>query len=144
MVFKHRASVLLVTCALLASCAASVPDTATPELTWEEWSEGLLRDGFGEVIPAIPSSGWEHRDASGWFRLGSQVADYNGDGRVDYVRIQDPPGSYNHCIWVDNDHDGFFDVDRMNSFFDVDREVGGKQRRVPEFELARIEMTDPR
>jgi len=79
-------------------------------------------------MPQIPSSGWtadegEHRS---WFQDTSeghwQIADFNSDGAVDYVRYQVPLGSYNHRVWVDRDYDGFFE-----DYTDADPEgAGGK------------------
>ena len=66
-------------------------------------------------MPQIPSSGWmadegEHRSWSQDTSEGHwQIADYNSDGNLDYVRYQVPRGSYNHRVWVDRDYDGFFE-----------------------------------
>ena len=44
-----------------------------------------------------------------------QYSDYNQDGEVDYFRLQDPPGSYQHWVWLDTDYDGYFDTFIGNS-----------------------------
>lgn len=72
-------------------------------------------------MPDVPTSGWnvdegEHRSWSQDTAEGHwQVADYNSDGRVDYVRYQVPRYSYNHRLWLDHDFDGFFE-----KYIDVD------------------------
>lgn len=38
-----------------------------------------------------------------------QASDLNGDGKIDYLRLQKPVDSFNHFVWIDTDHDGFFD-----------------------------------
>lgn len=38
-----------------------------------------------------------------------QASDFNDDGKIDYLRLQKPVDSCNHFIWIDTDHDGFFD-----------------------------------
>lgn len=66
-------------------------------------------------LPQIPASGWTADE--GPYRSWSQetvegrwqIADYNSDGVVDYVRYQVPRDSYRHRIWVDSDYDGYFD-----------------------------------
>jgi hypothetical protein len=89
-------------------------------------------------LPAIPSSGWtvdesKHRS---WHRGTWQIADYNADGRIDYIRIPDPPKSYNHRIWIDRDYDG-----RFEEYSDI----GGKIKidlPVPAFEPANKRSTE--
>ena len=39
----------------------------------------------------------------------AEVSDHDGDGRVDSLRVADPPGTYRHLAWFDEDRDGFFD-----------------------------------
>lgn len=63
----------------------------------------------GPTIPTIPTTGWT-RNGNSWHQNSWQVADMNGDGRVDYLRVQEPAGSFNHRIWIDQDHDGYFDI----------------------------------
>ena len=104
---------LLLTCILSVGCTSSAPSPAIPssEWTWTEWSGALLRGDAPGQMPPIPSSGWTHRDGHhSWFRDGCQIADYNVDGQIDYIRIVDPPSSFAHHIWVDRDYNGYFDV----------------------------------
>lgn len=104
-----RLIALTFTSAIAAGCATA-DDPA--RWTWQQWSRALL-DGTAPVeLPPIPPDGWERRGEHGWFRDSAQVADYDGDGAIDYVRIQDPPGSYDHRVWVDLDGDGWFDARR--------------------------------
>ena len=103
--------------------------------TWSDWSSALLRGVMPAELPPIPESGWSFNGAS-WVRSGGEVADRNGDGRVDYIRIVDPPNSYNHRVWVDLDYDGFIDRD------DGPDQAGrpDPQYKVPLFELANKPM----
>lgn len=94
---------------LLASAACAAP--APAELTWEEWRAALLRSHAPGELPPIPTEGWRLAAPGAWLRYGAEVADRNLDGRVDYLRVADPPNSYRHYIWVDLDHDGRFDSD---------------------------------
>ena len=55
------------------------------------------------------ATGWRASGKNSWVRDNVEVADHNGDGLIDYRRVQDPPGSYRHVIWSDTDADGYFD-----------------------------------
>lgn len=95
------------------------------------WSAALLRGVVPAELPPIPASGWTYNGAS-WARYGGEIADRDSDGRIDYVRIVDPPGSYNHIVWMDLDYDGYFD-----SYPGVDPAGPPDPRfQVPVFELA--------
>ena len=133
---------LLLTCILSVGCTSSAPSPAIPssEWTWPEWSSALLRGDAPGQMPPIPSSGWTHPEGPSWYRDDCQIADYNADGRIDYIRIVDPPSSFAHHVWVDRDFDGYFDVipgAEANSETDPNL-------RVPGFEPAsKLMQTDP-
>ena len=84
-------------------------DSST-DLDWEEWAQKMLSRGFDSELPPIPPLGWTEKTEGSWSRHGAQVADMNLDGRIDYIRIADPPSSYNHNVWLDDDYDGRFDA----------------------------------
>jgi hypothetical protein len=67
-----------------------------------------------------------------WVQHGGEIADHNADGQVDYIRIVDPPYSYNHLVWIDRDYDGYFD-DYPGA---VATGPSDPQLKVPLFELA--------
>ena len=125
-------------------CATSEPTAPSPsvEWTWPLWREALLAGGHVGELPPIPAEGWSHEcqrhcgeHPHSWVRPGAQLADYNSDGRLDYLRIQDPPGSYIHLVWVDHDGDGFFD--RIPGVNEEDITDIRSHVSVPEFEPAR-------
>ena len=96
-------------------CTAAGPaniesfDSTTIEYDWDDWAGHLLHGEFDTELPPIPSLGWTPNSTGSWTRHGAQVADQNGDGKVDDLRIANPPSSYNHVIWLDLDFDGLFD-----------------------------------
>lgn len=124
----------------VAGCRPTLPTepagssrAPAPELTWTEWTAAPLRG----VVPAewlpIPTSGWEFNGSS-WARRGGEIADHNGDGRVDYIRITDPPSSYDCKIWIDHDRDGYFDVGWFEGVPDTDSaDLREPRFRVPLF-----------
>jgi hypothetical protein len=63
-------------------------------------------------LPTIPPFGWsaDKGKHASWHRDLWQIADFNGDGKIDYIRFPDPPNSYNHRTWIDRDYDGRFDM----------------------------------
>jgi len=61
-----------------------------------------------DVLPVLPAKGWVKK-GDAWYQSNIEICDFNADGRIDYVRVQDPPDSFNHRVWIDSDHDGFFD-----------------------------------
>lgn len=89
----------------ISACAAP----ATREWSWESWRTALLRDLSPGELPPLPSAGWRQAAPGVWARDDAEVSDYDGDGCVDYLRVVDPPSSYRHLIWVDLDHNGYFD-----------------------------------
>lgn len=125
------------------ACAAIEPSTSSPPLewTWPQWRQALLDGDHVGEMPPIPAEGWSHECerhcgeyGHSWVRPNAQLADYNEDGRIDYVRVQDPPGSYVHHVWVDHDGDGYFD--RIPGFNEVDITEVAPHLRVPEFDPA--------
>jgi len=118
--------------ALLAgACRAPHDAPPVPEPSWSEWSRALLAHRAPGKLTPVPFSGWTHDYGNTWYRDNAQISDYDGDGRIDYLRVVDPPDSYMHHIWVDTDHDGYFD-DRIPT-----AKAPDPDQRVPEFELAR-------
>ena len=109
MILPRRTSAIVLLLVGLAT-AACVAGGRTAEWSWERWSRALLDGTPPTQLPPIPAAGWTAAAASGWTRDSAQVADYDDDGVVDYIRIQDPPGSYNHVVWIDRDRDGVFDT----------------------------------
>jgi hypothetical protein len=77
------------------------------------------------ALPALAAEGWtaDKNGHASWFKGDWQIADFNEDGKIDYVRFPDPPGSYNHRIWKDQNCDGRFDTYSSN-------QTGGKTIRV--------------
>ncbi len=70
----------------------------------------VLVSGCSEKREVISeATGWRAINRNSWVRDNVEVADHNGDGLIDYRRVQDPPGSYRHVIWTDTDTDGYFD-----------------------------------
>ncbi len=110
-----RLLIVLVIC-LPASCASDSGDGGGSTVgdqaeawTWERWSRAMLGGAATADLPPIPSEGWRQDAERSWSRFGAQVADFDADGRIDYLRIVDPPGSYNHRVWSDHDRDGYLD-----------------------------------
>lgn len=100
---------LFLGCSSHQACHCDDAKQETRVLAWEEWSSQMLLGSFGANLPRISAEGWSPEKAGSWVRSGAQIADYNLDGRIDYLRIVDPPGSYVHHIWVDRDNDGYFE-----------------------------------
>jgi len=63
-------------------------------------------------------SGWKRTEitlkggisGTTWTKENIECADHNGDGMIDYLRLQEPHNSYNHYVWIDSNRDGFFDT----------------------------------
>ena len=131
-----RRFILALACILAGCWAPSAMGPAeSPESgsgwTWPDWSAALLRGVVPTDLPPIPVSGWRYNGVS-WVRHGAEIADHNSDGHVDYIRIVDPPYSYRHPTWIDQEYDGYFDS------YPGSIETGSPnpQFKVPLFELA--------
>ena len=77
-------------------------------------------EGYPNVRVISKESGWEKKtylekgkkNHSWYFRDDKkliQTSDLNGDGVIDYLRLQKPRNSFNHYVWMDTDYDGYFD-----------------------------------
>ena len=67
-----------------------------------------LENGWVKTITlddGKPDPTWTYKDAKKLM----QASDMNGDAKIDYLRLQKPANSFNHSVWTDTDHDGFFD-----------------------------------
>jgi len=95
--------------ALLLGCGCTAAGAVNPSQSWEAWRSALLTGTPTGELPSIPTDGWRRAAPGVWIRQSDQASDYDGDGRVDYLRVVDPPNSYRYFIWVDHDRDGFFD-----------------------------------
>jgi len=127
-------------CVLTGCRAVATNPPGSPEsCSWSEWSAALLRGVAPADLPSIPVSGWRYNGVS-WVRRGAEIADHNADGRVDYIRIVDPPDSYMGPILVDRDYDGYFD-DYPGS---NDSRLPDSRFKVPLFELANKPMQPDR
>ena len=120
--------ILFIGCSSYEALQGNGADLNAKELAWEEWSSQMLSGGFGTKLPQVPAEGWVQRGKGSWVRNGAQISDINLDGRIDYLRIADPPNSYNHNGWMDLDFDGYFDS--------RGGEDDGNRIEVPKFEPA--------
>ena len=72
---------------------------------------------FPDVGVISVKNGWNRSEigarnnfiGTSWTKSNAQCADYNGDGKIDYLRVVSPPDSYEHYILIDGDFDGYFD-----------------------------------
>lgn len=99
---RHPAVSPFVACALL--CAAGCGGLSAPA---------------SARLPGIPAAGWTSSGTS-WHQNSWEVGDRNSDGRVDYLCVQDPPESFNHRVWIDRDHDGWFDTYTDNTAGEIE------------------------
>lgn len=71
---------------------------------------GLDTRARKEIPARLIDSSWQAQGNGVYLKENMECSDTNGDGRFDYFRLQDPPGSYQHWVWLDTDYDGFFDT----------------------------------
>lgn len=94
---------ILLTC-LIISCKNKTQDPSNtfsfPDLGVVSVENGWKRSAIGARNDFIGTS---------WTKENIECADHNGDGSIDYIRINSPPNSYNHYVLVDSDYDGAFD-----------------------------------
>lgn len=81
-----------------------------------------------ELPVQIIDASWEHKGTGVYLKENMECSDQNGDGKFDYFRLQDPPDSYQHWVWLDTDHDGFFDTLQGQSDVEVHIPVPRKAR----------------